>query len=203
MDTISRWVPLMAVLVACDAPGSRSVGAVDGEVDGVAEVVGDVVVQTDTPDTFVMIDASDSGPSLDTGTEGEVVAPGTGTAEAPIVNCLADAECASGEVCCTSPLGYLSDCVAAAECNPGLHDACLVDAQCAARRPEWSVCCHDRGNRNYCAPVRETCQPLVGCESAADCRDNGSDTCCSEHPYYGGRWCTNEFFANNVERDCR
>ena len=200
MDTVLRWVPLMAVLVACDAPGSRSVRATDSEVDGVAEVTAETVGDGGPEAIGDTIDLGDSGP--DTTIEVEV-APSTGTAEAPIVNCLADGECASGEVCCTSPLGYLSDCVAAAECNPGLHDACLVDEQCVARRPDWSVCCHDRGNRNYCAPVRETCQPLVGCETVDDCRDNGSDTCCSEHPYYGGRWCTNEFFANNVERDCR
>jgi hypothetical protein len=63
------------------------------------------------------------------------------------------------------------------------------------------VCCHDLRDRNYCAPVRETCQPLRACEGPADCASNATDLCCTRHPYYGGSFCTNTFFAAS-ESEC-
>jgi hypothetical protein len=133
------------------------------------------------------------------------VAPLPGPA-APLVECLTNADCPAGEeaeVCCTNPNTYTSTCVAESRCSGGARDACLTDAQCGARRPgEWTVCCHDRGDRSYCAPVAETCQPLLPCEEAADCSGELVDVCCSHHPYYRASYCTSAFFANNPATEC-
>lgn len=187
---------LFCVTWGCAEPGGGGSSSSDDTAVTDAETSVDTSEATTTEIASSETGAPDSRP--DEG-DGEL---GVGTVDQPSVGCLSDANCGAGQVCCTLALSYLSDCVDAADCHEGLHDACLTDAQCQARRPgDWSVCCHDLRDRNYCAPVAETCQPLVPCEGPADCADNGTDVCCTRHPYYGTSFCTNTFFAAS-ESDC-
>lgn len=195
-----------------DAAMGDAVDAVGGDATGPGlgsdGALGDGGVEDGTtsvpPDSVASVDSVGVGEVEDSGTGDAVNETASApSADAPEVGCLTDSQCGSGEVCCTNPGAYLSACVAAENCSAGLHDACLVDEQCAARRPgQWTVCCHDRGNRNYCAPTRDTCQPLLACEGPGDCVGNGTEVCCSPHAYYRAWFCTNEFFAASPERDC-
>lgn len=178
-----------------DAPGDAADLGDAAPADGIPAddpIPEPVTTDSDSPDAESDSDA-DTGP---------IEGP-----DNPTVECLTDDTCPSeGEeigVCCTEPLLYYSRCLAESACTPGEQDACLTDEQCAARRPgQWTVCCHDRGSRDYCAPLIETCQPLVPCDEVADCASQTTDTCCSYHEYYQRSYCTNSFFALNPDRDC-
>lgn len=195
MATLSRRTLLLLPLLAlchCDSPSSGGTDA----------IMADTIVDTSevTADTTpVELDGTDATTPDVAETDASQDAAGPSN---PNVGCRTDSECAGTQVCCTLVNAYTSQCVDIAECHEGLHDACLTDQQCQARRPgEWSVCCHDLRDRNYCAPIAETCQPLMPCESPADCAGNATEVCCSPHPYYGVSMCTSEFFAN-PDRDC-
>jgi|GEM_PF-5835732 len=183
---------LLFALCHCDSPSSAGL-----DVAGIADGVGDTTESDAGLDDGT---ASSDLSSLDT-TAVDTLLDAAGPSD-PNVGCRTDSECSGTQVCCTLANAYISQCVDSAECHEGLHDACLTDAQCQARRPgEWSVCCHDVRDRNYCAPIAATCQPLMPCETPADCAGNPTEVCCSPHPYYGVSMCTSEFFAN-PDRDC-
>jgi len=208
MDTFLGLGLGCAMLVIAVGAGCEGPGATSGADQTVTDAIADAIV----PDTVGEVGIADTGTSVSDGAGDDAqgddtVVPGADTAggashDNPDVGCRVDSECGAGNVCCTLPSSYFSACVADADCSAGLKDACLTDEQCSARRPgQWSVCCHDRGNRNYCAPIRETCQALVACQTPADCAGNGSEVCCSPHPYYRAYFCTSEFFAVPA-RDC-
>lgn len=193
-------IPIVMATLACDAPGD---GGGTATTSDAADTTGAIDAPDETPDTASAPDTAAVPDVVAGAPDAEDDALQTGTPDAPRVGCLSDRDCTAGTLCCTLATSYLSACVPPEDCHAGLHDACLTDAQCAARRPgEWTACCHDLRDRNYCAPLTETCQPLVPCETPADCADNGNETCCTRHPYYGRSFCTSEFFAI-PERDCR
>jgi hypothetical protein len=122
------------------------------------------------------------------------------------VDCHTDGDC-SGGVCCTNAYQYESLCLDEDTCtggNPdhrGLIDACLTDAQCQRRNGSRPVCCHDPADRNYCAPVRETCLPVEPCNQPGDCRDAAAGPCCSRHGFYQETHCLPVFFSAH-EGEC-
>lgn len=198
-----------------ERPGAADTGSADLR-PGRFDAVEDDTERGDVADTGDAVRA-DSAPADDpipepvpTDTESPDSELDSGPVEGPdnpTVECLTDDACPpQGEevgVCCTEPLVYYSRCLAESACTPGEQDACLTDEQCAARRPgQWTVCCHDRGSRDYCAPGIETCQPLVPCDEISDCAAQTTDTCCSYHEYYRRNTCTSSFFALNPDRDC-
>jgi hypothetical protein len=176
--------------------GTLAADATTGEAT-IAEIAApDGTAAPETTAATEVTDPADTAPETP-----EVASPPS--AANPEIHCQASSDCQPGEVCCTAPSSYLSACIAEAQCTAGQRDACLVDAQCAARRPgEWTTCCHDRGDRNYCAPSPDTCQPIVPCELVADCADHAPDRCCSHHSYYGASSCTSTFFATLPGQDC-
>lgn len=206
----SLWSTLVlgVCVAACSDPASTSSGDVTHA--DVAEVATSDATATNTSETDTSgaetvapetaVAPEDASPVDITSDVPETTNP---SASHPEVRCQAHSDCQPGEVCCTAPSIYFSACVAEADCTAGQRDACLVDAQCAARRPgEWTTCCHDRGDRNYCAPSPDTCQPIVSCELIADCADQAPDVCCSRHSYYGESLCTSTFFATLPGQDC-
>ena len=210
----SLWSSLLlgVCIAACSDPASTSSGDATqatqiadattgetGDATGAETSAHDGTTPSDTPETTA---ATEVTTPVDTTPDVPEVAPAPSAANREI-HCQAASDCKPGEVCCTAPSSYLSACVAEGECTAGQRDACLVDAQCAARRPgQWTTCCHDRGDRNYCAPSPDTCQPIVPCEFVADCADQAPDVCCSHHSYYGATSCTSSFFATLPGQDC-
>jgi len=211
---------LLLALAGCTADRRASAPGGGGRPaqDATADVLPDVPEPGDsgpaeTPDTAQTSDTAEP-PGQDAATDAghDVPAPEADAGpeegpDQPQVGCLTDADCPDdgdgARVCCTEALRYVSQCVPEAVCGAGRQDACLTDEQCAARRPgQWSVCCHDRGDRNYCAPLQETCQPLVPCEGPDDCRGSEAGECCSSHTYYRTDLCTVPFLARDPERDC-
>jgi len=177
-------------------------GSDEGQ-DMVADLGSDSADNGTTPDAAN--DSSNPDTEGDTGSEGDSDLP-LGP-DNPSVGCYAHSDCpAVGDdpgVCCSAALRYESVCSTESACGPGGRDACVVDEQCPPRRPgSWTVCCHDRFDRNYCAPSRETCQPLVPCESTTDCVGNGTEVCCSYSEFYQRDYCTSEFLASDPSTDC-
>lgn len=155
---------------------------------------------------------SDTGGSADAGEADDAIqqsdASPTPGPDNLTIECTLHEECpGDGElegICCTTAGMYLSTCGLFDQeryCTGGQRDACLTDAQCQARRADRPFCCHDRGSRNYCAPVRETCEPLIPCDAPSDCSASPSQPCCVPHEYYGTGYCTSAFFSTN-ESQC-
>ena len=162
-------------------------------------------VEADGPAGDISDSTTSDATTTDSGSEEDAEAP-LGP-DNPSVGCYAHSDCpAVGDdpgVCCSAALRYESVCSTESACGPGGRDACVVDEQCPPRRPgSWTVCCHDRFDRNYCAPGRETCQPLVPCESPSDCVGNGTEVCCSYSEFYQRDYCTSEFLAQDPTTDC-
>ncbi len=200
----SVWSSLLlgVCVAACSDPASTSSG---DAAQATHAVDATAAAETAAPDATAAPDGT-AAPEVTTPADTAPDTPEVASAPSaanPEIHCQVASDCQPGEVCCTAPSSYLSACIAEAQCSAGQRDACLVDAQCAARRPgEWTTCCHDRGDRNYCAPSPDTCQPIVSCEFVADCADEAPDLCCSHHSYYGASSCTSTFFATLPGQDC-
>ena len=205
---------LLAAIGCSDNNSSNSDNT--GSTDAIREIFPERDLSTDDqPDSTDLSGdqtQSDLGISADSQSSSDTSIDSDGGSTEPspdnlLIGCLTNADCpASGDdpgVCCTEALRYESFCSTESACEGGRRDACLTDAQCAQRRPgEWSVCCHDRYDRNYCAPLLGTCQTLSPCGQPSDCSGNSTEPCCSYHAFYQTSFCTNEFFANNPDVDC-
>ncbi len=215
-----QWLlPIALLCLGCSSDDGDSDGAstTDMAVRDSTRSVPDSESDNGTGDTLASdgsVDVRDSNTTdtavndttgADSGSEGDEEAP-LGP-DNPSVGCYAHSDCpAVGDdpgVCCSAALRYESVCSTESACGPGARDACVVDEQCPPRRPgSWTVCCHDRFDRNYCAPSSETCQPLVPCEFFSDCVGNGTEVCCSHSEFYQRDYCTSEFLASDPTTDC-
>jgi len=129
-----------------------------------------------------------------------------GSPDEPLMRCTVDADCPAiandpGR-CCAQTGGWRNVCSTLTQCPQADQDACLTDAQCAARSGGVTpVCCHDVDGRNYCAGSLQTCMAVTACDSYANC-PAPSASCCASHPWYSHGVCVPEDLASDPLTEC-